>query len=277
MQQSEAQSRLAGKVAIITGASRGLGEYCAFAYAYSGAKVALIGRNTKETNLHLPGNVFLTAEHIQEHLGAEALPLVGDITDPASAESMVAEVLNRFGRVDILLNNAGYSMPEGEKTTEISLRLFEQMLRVNVLGSFTMIRSVMPIMQDQRSGNIINVSGRSRKRGSPLEATKAAIETYTIGMAEELRPHNIAVNCLRPVGFIDTPGVLLNQDVKPDDVTPPNSYVDASIMLAMQSADKYTGQLKTDAEVLRDLGGEDYIKHYGDPNPPAWRESLAKA
>ena len=277
MQQSEAQSRLAGKVAIITGASRGLGEYCAFAYAYSGAKVALIGRNPKETNLHLPGNVFLTAEHIQEQLGADALPLVGDITDPASAESMVAEVLKRFGRVDILLNNAGYSMPEGEKTTEISLRLFEQMLRVNVLGSFTMIRSVMPIMQDQRSGNIINVSGRSRKRGSPLEATKAAIETYTIGMAEELRPHNIAVNCLRPVGFVDTPGVLLNEDVKPDDVTPPNSYVDASIMLAMQSADKYTGQLKTDAEVLRDLGGEAYVKHYGDLNPPAWRESLAKA
>jgi NAD(P)-dependent dehydrogenase (short-subunit alcohol dehydrogenase family) len=273
MQQSE--PRLAGKVAIVTGSSRGLGLYCALAYAQEGAKVVVVGRNTRETNLHMPGNVYLTAEAIKEFTGSQALPIICDVTDLEAVDSMVQEVLDSCGRIDLLLNNAAYVMPEGEAITEVPLRLFEQMLQVNVLGAFSVLRAVLPAMRVQRSGNIINVSGRSRARGSPLEATKMAMETLTIGFADALRSQGIAVNCLRPVGFIDTPGVLLNSDVRPSDLTPPDSYVEAAILMAMQTADTYTAQVKTDAEVIRDLTSQTVLQRYEAMNPSAWRDSLA--
>jgi 3-oxoacyl-[acyl-carrier protein] reductase len=130
------------------------------------------------------------------------------------------------------------------------------MFQVNVLGAFSVVRAVLPAMQAQRSGNIINVSGRSRTHGSPLEATKMAMETLTVGLADALRSQGIAVNCLRPAGFIDTPGVLLNSDVRPSDLTPPDSYVEAAILMAMQTADTYTGQVKTDVEIIHDLSSQ---------------------
>src|SRR6266852_3868987 len=112
MQQRE--PRLAGKVAIVTGSSRGLGQYCAIAYAFEGARVVVVGRNSRETNLHMPGNVYYTADMIEELTGALALPIVCDVSDPVAVEGMVAQVLDHWGRVDILLNNAAYVMPEGE-------------------------------------------------------------------------------------------------------------------------------------------------------------------
>jgi citronellol/citronellal dehydrogenase len=250
------EPRLAGKVAIVTGSSRGLGQYCALAYALEGAKVVVVGRNARETNLHMPGNVYLTAEAIEEATGSPALPVICDVTDLESVNRMVRTVLDSCGRIDLLLNNAAYVMPEGEAITEVPLRLFEQMFQVNVLGAFSVVRAVLPAMQAQQSGNIINVSGRSRTRGSPLEATKMALEALTVGFADALRSQGIAVNCLRPAGFIDTPGVLLNSDVRPADLTPPDSYVEAAILMAMQTADTYTGQVKTDAEVISDLSGQ---------------------
>jgi citronellol/citronellal dehydrogenase len=262
--------RLAYKVAIITGASRGLGQLCAMAYAFEGAKVAVVGRNAAESPMRLPGNVHQTVAAIEEFTGGSALPIVCDVTDVAAVERMVEQVLDHWGRIDVLLNNAAYVMPEGESVTDIPVRLFSQMLQVNVLGAFQVIRAVLPAMQAKHRGNIINVSGRSRTRGSPLEATKAAMETLTIGLANELRPSGVAVNSLRPVGFIDTPGVLLNSEVKPRDLTPPDSYLDAAVLLAMQTAETYTGQVKTDAEVIRDLTDETTLMRYGAINPAAW-------
>jgi citronellol/citronellal dehydrogenase len=224
--------------------------------------------------MQLPGTVYQTAEAIEALTGASALPIVCDVTKPDAIAGMVDKVLDRWGRIDILLNNAAYVMPEGERVTEIPIRLFDQMMQVNVLGAFQVIRAVVPTMRARHYGNIINVSGRSRRAGSPLEATKAAMEALTIGLAGELGPQGIAVNSLRPVGFIDTPGVLLNGDVKPRDLTPPNSYLEAAILMAMQNADTYTGQVKTDAEVIRDLTDEVTLLRFEAMNPPAWRESL---
>jgi citronellol/citronellal dehydrogenase len=266
--------RLADKVAIITGASRGLGQFCALAYAAEGAKVAVVGRNAAESPMRLPGNIHQTAAAIQEFTGGSALPIVCDVTDLAAVERMVEAVLDHWGRIDVLLNNAAYVTLEGESVTDIPVRLFNRMLQVNVLGAFQVIRAVLPAMQAGRYGNIINVSGRSRTRGSPLEATKAAMETLTIGLANELRPHGIAVNCLRPVGFIDTPGVLLNGEVKPRDLTPPDSYLDAVVVLALQTVETYTGHVKTDAEVIRDLADETTLMRYKAMNPAAWSEGL---
>jgi citronellol/citronellal dehydrogenase len=100
------------------------------------------------------------------------------------------------------------------------------------------------------------------------------METLTIGLANELRPSGVAVNSLRPVGFIDTPGVLLNREVKPRDLTPPDSYLDAAVLLAMQTAETYTGQVKTDAEVIRDLTDETTLMRYKAINPAAWGKGV---
>ncbi|MGE3304310.1 MAG: SDR family NAD(P)-dependent oxidoreductase [Hyphomonadaceae bacterium] len=273
----ERKPRLQGKVAIVTGASRGLGMYAALAFAGEGAHVALLGRNSRETNLHLPGNIYLTAEAIGEMTDGQALPVVCDVADPEQVQTAVDKVLRRWGRIDILLNNAAYVMPEGESPATIPTRLFEQMFQVNVFGAFHLIQAVLPTMRAQRYGNIINVSGRSRTKGSPLESTKAAVETLTIGLANELRSVGVAVNSLRPVGFIDTPGVLLNKEVKPPDLTPPESYLYASVLLAQQTAETYTGKVKTDAEVIRDLTDEETVRRYAEYNPPAWGQSLSAA
>src|SRR5271163_2655454 len=108
------ETRLAGKPANVTGSSRGLGQYCALAYALEGAKVVVVGRNNRETNLHMPGNVYLTAEAIEELTGSPALPVICDVTNRESVDSMVRTVLDSCGQIDLLLNNAAYVMAEGE-------------------------------------------------------------------------------------------------------------------------------------------------------------------
>jgi citronellol/citronellal dehydrogenase len=245
------QPRLAGKVAVVTGASRGLGQLCALAFGAEGAHVAVVGRTATESPKRLPGSVHQTAAAVAEFTTGSALPLVCDVTDRAAVQTMVEAVLDRWGRIDVLVNNAAYVLAEGESATRLPVRLFEQMLRVNVLGAFQVIGAVLRAMRARRCGNIINVSGRSRTRGSPLESTKAAIETLTIGLADELRPEGIVVNCVRPAGFIETPGAMLN--VGPSDFVPPDTYLEAVVRLAMQTVDTYTGQIRTDEEVVRDL------------------------
>jgi NAD(P)-dependent dehydrogenase (short-subunit alcohol dehydrogenase family) len=271
------QARLADTVAIITGASRGLGQLCALAYASEGAKVAIIGRNATESPMRLPGNVYQTAAAVEELTGGSALPIVCDVADRAEVQRMVGEVLERWDRVDVLLNNAAFVTAEGEGAASVPVQLFERMLRVNVLGAFEVIRAVLPAMRRQSRGNIINVSGRSRTHGSPLEVTKTALETLTAGLASELRSFGVACNALRPAGFIDTPGALLNREVKPRDFMPPNSYLEAAVLLAAQTAASYTGQIKTDAEVIRDLADEPTWEHFRELNPPGWSEVPARS
>ncbi len=266
--------RLADKIAIVTGASRGLGLYCALAYAHEGAKVVVVGRSAVESPMRLPGSVYQTAAAIEELAGGSVLPIVCDIADLSAVGRMVEQVLAHWGRIDVLLNNAAYVTAEGESMTDLPIRLFNRMLEVNVLGTFQAIRAVLPAMRAKHGGNIINVSGRSRTRGSPLEATKVAVDALTIGLADELRPMGIAVNSLRPVGFIDTPGTMLNSEVKPRDLTPSDSYVDAAVLLAMQTADSYTGQVRTDAEVIRDLGDATLLMRYKAINPLAWGQGV---
>ena len=95
----QAKPRLAGKVAIVTGASRGLGQFSALAFANEGAKVAVVARNALENPMRLPGTVFQTADAIEEYTNGEAMPIVCDITDPDAVEAMVQKVIDRWGKV----------------------------------------------------------------------------------------------------------------------------------------------------------------------------------
>jgi citronellol/citronellal dehydrogenase len=268
--------RLEGKVAVITGASRGLGQYCAVAYAREGARLVIAARTEEQRNERLPGTIYETARLVEE-AGSEALPVVCNVADYASVEAMVKAAVDRFGRIDILMTNAAVQPPGGISTMEI--RHWELEFRVNVHGPFYCVRAALPVMLAQGSGNIINVSSVAATRGgSHYGATKRAIEAMTIGLANELKDKGIAVNCLKPVGAIETPGVMFvysgPERRASSTMAPPDSYVEAAILMAMQTVGTTTGAVYTDAEALKALGGADVYERYRAMNPPVWAEPV---
>lgn len=277
--------RLQGKVAVITGASRGLGEYCAVGYAREGAKVVIAARTETETDPRLPGTIHHTAELVKA-AGGEALPVVCNVADMESVEAMVARTLDRWGRIDILMTNAAVQ-PQGMIST-IKPKSWELEFNINVHGPFRCMRAVLPAMQAQQSGNIINISSVAAFGGSHYGATKRAIEAMTIGLARELKDEGIAVNAMRPVGAINTPGLLFGRPasrpagaagpaagVARPNLPAPDSYVEAAILLALQTPETFTGQVYNDAQLIQRLASDADKRKFRETNPEHWVNAMA--
>ncbi len=273
--------RLAGKVAIITGSSRGLGEYCAVGYGREGAKVVIAARTETETDPRLPGTIYHTQKLVEE-AGGEAFPVVCNVADMDSVEAMVKKVLDKYGQIDILMTNAAVQ-PAGFIST-IQPRHWELEFRVNVHGVFYCIRAVLPSMIERKSGNIINISSVAADRGgSHYGATKRAIESMTIGLANEMRNNGVAVNALKPVGGIDTPGLRFGRapgqvggPVR-GDTPPPDSYVEAAVLLAMQTPATLTGAVMNDAGYIAKLADEGTKQKLLALNPEMWGNAYKAA
>lgn len=270
--------RLQGKVAVVTGASRGLGQFCAVGLGREGAKVVVAARSEQVRDERLPGTIYETARLVEE-AGGEALPVVCNVADYESVQAMARQALDRFGRIDILFTNAGIQPPGGITTIEI--RHWELEFRVNVHGTFYCIRSVLPAMMEQGNGSIITVSSISAHvGGGHYGATKRAVEALTIGLAGEVADKGIAANCIRPVGGIATPGLMYPREPGQDDylnlgeLAPPDSYVEAVVLLAMQTPKTCTGRVFTDAEALRELAPATF-ERFKALNPPNWSAALA--
>ncbi len=252
--------RLAGKVAIITGGSRGLGQYCSVAYAKEGAIVVVAARTEQETDPLLPGTIHDTVRMVNE-AGSEGFAVVCNVADPASVDTMVEKVLAKYGRIDILMNNAAVQPPGG--ISVIQPRHFELEFRVNVFGGFYCIRAVLPSMIERKSGSIINISSVAARAdsGSHYGATKRAMEALTIGLANEQRANGIAVNCLKPDGGIDTPGIRYprgrGRGPAPAEAErqfpSPDSYVESAVLLGMQTPETCTGGIFYDSEAIARL------------------------
>jgi len=265
--------RLEGRVAIITGASRGLGEYCAVGFAREGAKVVVAARTVEEQNPRLPGTIYHTAKRIEE-AGGEALPVICNVADKASVEEMTRQVMAHWGRIDILMNNAAIQPPGAN--SDIQPKHWELIYRVNVHGPFHCIRAVLPTMSEQERGNIINISSAATLGGTPYGGTKRALEAMTEGLAAELKPRSIVVNALKPVGAIETPGFLFAQVPREGrtraapELPPPDSYVEAAVLLSVQSTDSFTGRVHNDAEVVGYLADEETKDRFRELNPDSW-------
>lgn len=274
--------RLEGKVAIITGASRGLGQYCAIGYGREGATVVIAARTEQESNPRLPGTIYHTAELVKE-AGGEAFPVVCNVGDYNSVQNMVQQVLDRYGRVDILMNNAAVQPPGFISTIEV--RHWELEFRINVHGTFYGCRAVLPAMIEQQSGNIINISSVGALGGSHYGATKRAVEAMAIGLAAEQRENGIAVNAYKPVRGVETPGLLMGRapgqvgGPRPagDQIPPPDSYVEAAILLAMQTPETFTGQVVHDADVIVRLGDPATRARMREINPDWWVAAMPTA
>ncbi|WP_079228481.1 SDR family NAD(P)-dependent oxidoreductase [Pseudomonas putida] len=188
---------LEGKFAIVTGAAsaRGIGRATAQAFAAQGAKVAILDLDLQ------------AAREAAAQLGAGHLGLAANVADEAQVRDAVAEVLALFGRIDVLVNNAGITQPV--KTLEITGKDYDRILDVNLRGTLLMSQAVIPSMRAQRSGSIICMSSVSAQRGGGIfggphySAAKAGVLGLGKAMARELGPDNVRVNAITP-GLIHT-------------------------------------------------------------------------
>jgi NAD(P)-dependent dehydrogenase (short-subunit alcohol dehydrogenase family) len=186
-----------GKVALITGASRGIGQAIAEAYAAAGAKVVLSSRKQKALET-VAGNIRAA--------GGEALPVAAHTGDMDGIQEMVSEVLDAYGGIDILVNNAGTN-PHYGPVLESEESQWSKTFDVNVMGYYRMVKACCPVMRDRGGGKIINVASVAGKRPQPgmgiYCVTKAGVLMLTEVLAVELAEYNIQVNAIGP-GFIKT-------------------------------------------------------------------------
>ena len=189
--------KLKDKVAVVTGGGRGIGKAVALAYAREGASLAICARTVAE--------IEETAKEIQS-LGRECLGLVCDVSSEESVSGFLEKVAKSFGRVDVLVNNAGV-MTRPTSIAEFEIKKWDYTIAVNLRGTFLVTRAALPLMMRQKSGSIINVSS-SIGRGaysnfSAYAASKWGIEGLTQTLAAEVEPYRIRVNSVDP-GYVAT-------------------------------------------------------------------------
>jgi len=245
-----------GKVAIVTGASRGIGKAIALGYAREGAAVVVAARSETAPNERLPGTIHETVEQI-EALGGRAMAVRCDVTDEASVSALVDRTLAEFGRVDVLVNNAAVDFPS--RAADMPLKRWEVVFRVGLTGPFLCCRAVLPAMLAQESGSIVNISSKAgSERGTgtvgysaAYAATKAGLERFTWALAAEVGRHNIAVNALMPSKVIGTEGMSMwATEEQKRDFASPDMMVACAVFLAKQDARGVTGCIASDDEYV---------------------------
>jgi NAD(P)-dependent dehydrogenase (short-subunit alcohol dehydrogenase family) len=236
---------LRGKVAIVTGASRGIGKALALAVARAGAAVAVAARS--ETAGRLPGTIHETAAAIVE-AGGRALAVRCDVTEEGDVAGLVERTLAAFGRIDLLVNNAGGSsrfLP----IEEFSVGRLDRVIAANVRSVFLCSKAVLPAMKAQGGGVIVNISSDSAGQivvpnDTVYGLVKAAVERFTVGLAAEVRGYGISVVALQPPA-IRTEGAVA---IHPPDFDwtgwqEPEEVAPALIWLAQQRPETFTGRV----------------------------------
>jgi 3-oxoacyl-[acyl-carrier protein] reductase len=188
--------RLEGRVAIVTGGGHGIGKAYAMRLASEGAKIVIAEIDEKAARA--------VAEEL-EAAGSEAIAVRTDVSDPASVEQLAAAAVERFGRIDVLVNNAAIfaTIPMSRSPfDQITIDEWDRMMSVNVKGTWLASRAVIPQMRKQGYGKIINVSSSTALKGSPSRihyvTSKAGILGFTKTLANEVGKDNICVNCIAP-------------------------------------------------------------------------------
>jgi NAD(P)-dependent dehydrogenase (short-subunit alcohol dehydrogenase family) len=193
---------LEGKVALVTGAAQGIGNAIAGGLAAEGARIVVADlQRAEEAARSFDGGVGLTV----------------DVSDESAVERMVQEVVERCGRIDVLVNNAGlYASLAMRPFTEIPVQEWRQVMDVNVLSMFLTCRAIVPRMREQGGGRIVNISSGTPFRGVPFllhyVTSKGAIVAFTRALAKELGGDEVLVNCVAP-GFTMSQGVREHPEV----------------------------------------------------------------
>lgn len=261
---------LAGRVAIITGASRGIGAAIASRFAAEGAKVAIVAR-TADPGGKLPGSLSETAERIRA-AGGECLMIQSDLASPEDRARIVPETVAHFGRLDILVNNAAWSrfIP----IWDAEPRHVQLAFQMNLHAPQELSQQALPHMRRQGEGWIVNISSATADFPPPAPwdennryiafnrdghatlygTSKAALDRLTAGWAVELSRENIAVNALAPVGAVASEGALSvgNWDER-DHLEPVEAMAEAALQLCHRPASELSGHIARSLPLLKQL------------------------
>jgi len=224
--------------------------------AREGARVVIVARTEVPLKSGLPGTILQTVDEIKA-FGGEALNIKTNVSEEVEVEGMVQKVLNKWGKIDILVNNAAVAAPG--PFVETTTKRWNLVLNINVLGTFLCTKAVLPTMMKQRSGSIINTTSRaaaSRVKdvtGIAYGTAKAAIEHFTCAAAAELGEYNIAVNCYHPVPSVSSEGFVFNlpSDYDKSQLVGPENMVKVAIFLAQQNAKGVTACVASDEEYIQ--------------------------
>jgi citronellol/citronellal dehydrogenase len=261
-------NKLKNKVAIVTGASRGIGESIARLFAAEGAKVVCAARSLNEGDHKLfQGSLTTTVAEI-EKAGGIALAVQTDLSKEEDCAHLVQKTKEAYGTIDILVNNAAvsYFIP----IKDLTVKQWDISMSVGPRAMFIMTKMVLPEMIAKRSGAIVNISsrsaigpGRGPYHGTPERintfygSEKAAMERFTQGLAEEVYPHNISVTSVAPSQTVPTPGtVYFKLAASMDDPKgePPEVMAQATLLLASEPLDKVTGRVTYSQQILKEFG-----------------------
>lgn len=249
--------KLDGKVAIITGGSRGIGKAVCIGFAKEGARVAVAARTVEPLKSGLPGTIHETLNEIKK-VGGTGLAIQCNVAEETEVQAMVQKVMDEWGRIDVMVNNAGVAAPG--PFVETTTKRWNLVVAINLLGTFLCTKAVVPIMIKQGGGSIINTSSVAARNkiygttGIAYGTVKSAIEHFTQSVASELSKYNIAVNCYDPLIGVASEGFVFN--LPPDHPTRktlvgPEFMVKAAILLAQQRVKGgFTGCVARDQEYI---------------------------
>jgi citronellol/citronellal dehydrogenase len=262
---------LSGKRIFITGGSRGIGLAIALRAARDGAQVAIAAKTT-DPHPTLPGTIYSAAKDI-EAAGGVALPIQCDIRDEAQIEAAIAHTVEKFGGIDILINNASaINLTPTEKT---SAKRFDLMMDVNVRGTFLTSQAALPFLrksaQEGRNPHILTLSpplSMSPKWFKPHVAytiSKYGMSMCVLGMSEEFKRDGIAVNALWPRTAIDTAALAMIPGVDTDFCRTPEILADSAYIILNRASNNCTGNFFVDDELLASEGITDLEKYSVKP------------
>ncbi|WP_067662608.1 SDR family oxidoreductase [Nocardia miyunensis] len=272
-------STLAGKTMIISGGSRGIGEAIALRAARDGANVALLAKTT-EPHPKLPGTIYTAAAAI-EAAGGNALPIVCDVRDDDRVADAVAQTVDRFGGIDIVVNNA--SAIDLTPTDAVSMKRYDLMQNINARGSFLLSKLAIPALRRAANPHILTLSPPIRLEPKWFESghlaysiAKYSMSLVTVGLAAELSKDAIAANSLWPRTAIATAAVrnVLGADVEKRS-RKREIMADAAHAILTASSREVTGNFFIDDEVLAaqgvtDLSGYRLAEREADLEPDFW-------
>jgi citronellol/citronellal dehydrogenase len=262
------ESPIAGRVVLMSGGSRGIGLAIAKRLAAEGARIALLAK-TAEPHPKLPGTIHTAAQEI-EQAGGEALPIVGDVRDDEQVAGAAAQTVERWGAIDIVVNNA--SAINLAPIAQLEPKRYDLMLDINTRGTYLLTHAALPHLRESDHAHVLTLS-------PPLSAdpkwlaghaayavSKMGMTMLTLGLAADEAEHGVGANCLWPRTIIATAAVqnLLGGDAAMARARTPEIYADAAYEILSRDPRECTGNAYIDDEVLAEAGVTDFSKYQAE-------------